>query len=33
MNKKVAALVLFLASDAAAQINDAAMPIDGGNTA
>lgn len=30
---EVASLVLFLASDAAAQINGAAIPIDGGNTA
>ncbi len=30
---EVAALVLYLASDAAAQINGAAIPIDGGNTA
>ena len=30
---EVAALVVFLASDVAAQINGAAIPIDGGNTA
>lgn len=30
---EVAALVLYLASDQAAQINGAAIPIDGGNTA
>jgi NAD(P)-dependent dehydrogenase (short-subunit alcohol dehydrogenase family) len=29
----VAALVLYLASDQAAQITGAAIPIDGGNTA
>ena len=31
--EEVAALVLYLASDRAAQINGAAIPIDGGNTA
>jgi len=31
--EEVAALALFLASDAAAQITGAAIPIDGGNTA
>jgi NAD(P)-dependent dehydrogenase (short-subunit alcohol dehydrogenase family) len=33
MKKLLWLLVLFLASDAAAQINGAAIPIDGGNTA
>jgi NAD(P)-dependent dehydrogenase (short-subunit alcohol dehydrogenase family) len=32
MTQKIA-LVIFLASDAAAQITGAAIPIDGGNTA
>jgi meso-butanediol dehydrogenase/(S,S)-butanediol dehydrogenase/diacetyl reductase len=31
--EEVAALVLYLASDQAAQITGAAIPIDGGNTA